>query len=310
MIRNALLGLAVGDAFGVPYEFKSTEELEKSPAVTMTGYGTYNLPPGTWSDDSSLAFCLADALTNDFSLDDIAKSFQKWYFSNYWTARGEVFDVGITTKQAIYRLSKGVRSDLAGGFDEQENGNGSLMRILPLVFYLRNLPITERFQITKDVSSITHGHIRSVIACFYYLEFARLLLESNDKYAIYDQLKVDIPSFLNSISINPMEIKQFDRLLNGNISDQPLSEISGSGYVVHCLEASIWCLLSTDSYPEAVLKAVNLGEDTDTTACVTGGMAGLLYGAENIPESWLNLLARRMDIEDLARRFSEKLGNR
>ena len=310
MIRNALLGLAVGDAFGVPYEFKSTEELEKSPAVTMTGYGTYNLPPGTWSDDSSLAFCLADALTNDFSLDDIAKSFQKWYFSNYWTARGEVFDVGITTKQAIYRLSKGVRSDLAGGFDEQENGNGSLMRILPLVFYLRNLPITERFQITKDVSSITHGHIRSVIACFYDLEFARLLLESNDKYAIYDQLKVDIPSFLNSISINPMEIKQFDRLLNGNISDQPLSEISGSGYVVHCLEASIWCLLSTDSYPEAVLKAVNLGEDTDTTACVTGGMAGLLYGAENIPESWLNLLARRMDIEDLARRFSEKLGNR
>lgn len=310
MIKNALLGLAVGDALGVPYEFKSREELEKSPAVNMTGYGTYNLPPGTWSDDSSLAFCLAEALTNDFSLDDIARSFQKWYFSNYWTARGEVFDVGITTRQAIYRLSKGVRADLAGGFDEIENGDGSLMRILPLVFYIRNFPIAERFQIAKDVSSITHGHIRSVIACFYYLEFARLLLESNDKYTIYDQLKVDIPQFLNSISINPMEIKQFDRLLNDHINDLPLSEISSSGYVVHCLEASIWCLLSTDSYSEAVLKAVNLGDDTDTTACVTGGIAGLLYGAENIPESWMNLLARRMDIEDLARRLSERLCNR
>jgi ADP-ribosyl-[dinitrogen reductase] hydrolase len=310
MIKNALLGLAVGDALGVPYEFKSREELGKSPAVTMTGYGTYNLPPGTWSDDSSLAFCLAEALTNDFSLDDIARSFQKWYFSNYWTARGEVFDVGITTRQAIYRLSKGVRADLAGGFDEIENGNGSLMRILPLVFYIRNFPIAERFQITKDVSSITHGHIRSVIACFYYLEFARRLLKSNDKYTIYDQLKVDIPQFLNSISINPMEIKQFDRLLNDHVNDLPLSEISSSGYVVHCLEASIWCLLSTDSYSEAVLKAVNLGDDTDTTACVTGGIAGLLYGAENIPESWMNLLARRMDIEDLARRFSERLCNR
>ena len=309
MIRNALLGLAVGDALGVPYEFKSREELEKSPAVTMTGYGTYNLPPGTWSDDSSLAFCLAEALSNDFSLDDIAKSFQKWYFSNYWTARGEVFDVGITTRQAIYRLSKGVRADLAGGFDEIENGNGSLMRILPLVFYIRSLPIAERFQITKDVSSITHGHIRSVIACFYYLEFARLALERNDKHTIYQKLKVDVPRFLNSISINPMEIKQFNRLLNEHINDLPLSEISGTGYVVHCLEASIWCLLSTDSYPEAVLKAVNLGEDTDTTACVTGGIAGLLYGAENIPESWMNLLARRMDIEDLANRLAERLGN-
>lgn len=310
MIRNALLGLAVGDALGVPYEFKSREELVKSPAVTMTGYGTYNLPPGTWSDDSSLAFCLADALTNNFSLDDIAKRFQKWYFSNYWTARGEVFDVGITTRQAIYRLSKGVRADLAGGFDEIENGNGSLMRILPLVFYIRNLPIAERFQITKDVSSITHGHIRAVIACFYYLEFARLLLESNDKHTIYEKLRGDIPRFLNSISINPSEIKQFDRLLNDNISDLPLSEIFGSGYVVHCLEASIWCLLSTDSYPEAVLKAVNLGEDTDTTACVTGGLAGLLYGVETIPETWMNLLARRMDIEDLANRLAGRLGNK
>ena len=274
----------------------------------MDGYGTYNLPPGTWSDDTSLSLCLAEALTNGFDLDSISTNFQKWFHSNYWTARGEVFDIGITIRESIDRLSKGFKPELTGGFDEDENGNGSLMRILPLLFYIKDFSISERFRLTKSVSSITHGHVRSIIACFYYLEFARLLLDGEKKHLIYDKLKAYIPPFLHSININSSEIKQFERLLNEDIGNRSQAEISSTGYVLHSLEASIWCVLTTDNYRDAVLRAVNLGNDTDTTAAITGGLAGILYGVESIPANWLNMLARRADIEDLTERLARRLG--
>jgi ADP-ribosyl-[dinitrogen reductase] hydrolase len=276
----------------------------------MTGYGTYNLPSGTWSDDSSLAFCLAEALTQDFNLNIVAANFQKWLYQNYWTPHGEVFDVGNATRQAINNLQAGTRPDLAGGFFAEENGNGSLMRILPLLFYIKDKPVEERFALTKQVSSITHGHIRSVIACFYYLEFARKLLASEDKFSIYRSLQEEVAQFLYSLSINPSEITLFDRLLTGDIQDVSEEQIQSSGYVLHTLEASIWCLLTTNTYREAVLKAVNLGMDTDTTGAVTGGLAGLLYGFNGIPAHWITQLARRKDIEDLANRLTECLASR
>jgi ADP-ribosyl-[dinitrogen reductase] hydrolase len=306
-IKDALFGLAVGDALGVPVEFKSREAVRQNPVTDMKGYGTYNLPPGTWSDDSSLAFCLAEALTHDFDLNTIGENFQKWLYQNYWTPNGHVFDVGISTQQAIHHLSTGTRPDLAGGFDEDENGNGSLMRILPLLFYIKDKAIDERYRITKSVSSITHGHIRSVIACFYYLEFARQLLNKENKISIYKNLKTNISEYLHSLLINPKEISLFDRLLKGNIQDLPEEEIYSSGYVLHTLEASIWCLLTTDNYKDAVLKAVNLGQDTDTTGAVTGGLAGLLYGVDEIPADWISQLARREDIDDLTKRLTTNL---
>lgn len=275
----------------------------------MVGYGTYNLPAGTWSDDSSLAFCLAEALMQDFNLKVIGDNFQKWLYQNYWTPHGYVFDVGVTTRQAIYSLSTGTRPDLAGGFNENENGNGSLMRILPLLFHIKDKPIDERYSVTKAVSSITHGHIRSVIACFYYLEFARQLLNKEDKFSIYHHLKASVYEYLQSLTINPEEIRLFDRLLKGDITDLAEEQIQSSGYVLHTLEASIWCILTTTDYEEAVLKAVNLGEDTDTTGAVTGGLAGLLYGFDNIPANWVAQLARRGDIDDLASRLTLKLAN-
>jgi len=177
------------------------------------------------------------------------------------------------------------------------------MRILPLLFYLKDKPVEESYGLTRQVSSITHAHIRSVIACFYYLEFARHLLTSKDKFSIYDQLQTEVSDFLISRKIEEPEIRHFDRLLKSDISKLDEDAISSSGYVVHTLEASIWCLLTTGSYEEAVLKAVNLGEDTDTTGAVTGGLAGLLYGYVSIPERWLVQLARKADIEGLAERM-------
>lgn len=308
-IKSALLGVAVGDALGVPVEFKSRQTISKNPVTDMNGYGTYNLPAGTWSDDSSLTFCLAEALTQDFDLNIIGQKFVKWAHENYWTPHGHVFDIGIATSQAISRLAKGVKPELAGGFDETDNGNGSLMRILPLLFYLLNKPIEERYDITKKVSSITHGHIRSVIACFYYLEFAKQILVGKDKFEIYGNLQTEIPNHLTSLAINPTEIAKFDRLLKGDITKLDEDEIQSSGYVLHTLEASIWCLLTTDNYKDAVLKAVNLGSDTDTTGAVTGGLAGLLYGLDDIPKKWLLQIAKYDDIENLAERLNEKIAS-
>ncbi|MES2645802.1 MAG: ADP-ribosylglycohydrolase family protein [Bacteroidota bacterium] len=303
--KDILFGVAIGDALGVPVEFKSRNTISQKPVTDMTGFGTHNLPAGTFSDDSSLAFCLAEALTQEFNLNVIADNFVAWLNHNYWTPRGNVFDVGIATIQAIRRLQKGCSPELAGGIDVSENGNGSLMRILPLLVYIKDKDKAERYQITKQVSSITHGHIRSVIACFYYLEFARQIITGTDKFQIYRNLQNEIPAFLNSLSINAKEISLFDRLLKSSIYELTHNEIFSSGYVLHTLEASIWCLLTTHNYENATLKAVNLGEDTDTTGAVTGGLAGLLYGFQKIPKSWLQQIARKKDIEDLAGRLQD-----
>jgi ADP-ribosylglycohydrolase len=307
LAKDILFGVATADALGVPVEFKSREEIALNPVTAMIGYGTYHLPPGTWSDDSSLTFCLAEALTHELSLDTIAQNFIKWLTQNYWTPRGEVFDVGIATTRAIRNLQKGTPPELAGGFDERDNGNGSLMRILPLLLYSKDLPIEKRYQLTKNVSSITHAHIRSVIACFYYLEFALELLRTNDPFKAYSIIKESVGGFLESLTINPSEIQRFNRLLQGNIWEHSVHEIQSSGYVLHTLEAAMWCLLTTQSYREAVLKAVNLGEDTDTTAAVTGGLAGLLYGTETIPRQWMYVLARKQVIEALADRLNKAI---
>lgn len=304
--KDVLLGVAVGDALGVPYEFRSRSSISQNPATGMIGYGTYNLPPGTWSDDSSLTFCLAEAMCGDFTLDAVGYFFRKWAYEAYWTPRGEVFDIGITTRESISRIDLVSRPEYAGATDERSNGNGSLMRILPLLFHVQNMPVSERFEWTRNISSITHRHIRSSVACMYYLEFALSLLRGANPQVANEEVKKTFPEFIRSIDLNPREAQHFNRLLNDNIAELPEEKIFSSGYVIHTLEAAIWCLLTTTSYRDAVLAAVNLGEDTDTTAAVTGGLAGLFYGHEAIPPEWIQSLARLDDIEDLARRMEMK----
>jgi len=160
-ILEGLLGLCVGDALGVPVEFSTRDKLRLCPVVDMKGFGTHNQPPGTWSDDSALVFCLTESLCEGYNLQDIADRFVRWYEEGYWAAHEEAFDIGNSTLKAIDRIKQGVRPECAGGKTERDNGNGSLMRILPLAFYLlRTDDITERFNIIRDVSSITHAHLR------------------------------------------------------------------------------------------------------------------------------------------------------
>ena len=300
---SGLMGLCVGDALGVPVEFTSRAERVKSPVTTMLGYGTWNQPPGTWSDDSSLSFCLAECLCRGYSLDAIANSFWRWYKEAYWTPRGDVFDIGQTTHTAIMRLKQGVVPHQAGGKVENNNGNGSLMRILPMAYCHRNLTLGELLARVHDVSAITHAHARSQMACGIYISIAVALLEGADLQTAYLQGLQDIQT-IYSVREFLLEKPHFGRVLSGEIAKLPVEEINSGGYVIDTLESSLWCLLNSSSYSEAVLKAVNLGGDTDTTAAVTGGLAGIYYGVENIPQKWINQIARRQDIIYLAERFA------
>jgi ADP-ribosylglycohydrolase len=301
-ITSLLLGLAVGDALGVPVEFQPRGSFH---VRDMRGYGTHNQPPGTWSDDTSLTLCLADSLSSGFNLADITQNFVRWRDEGAFTARGDVFDIGISTAKAINRLKSGIAPEKAGCAGVNENGNGSLMRIAPLIFHIAGKPEVERFQITKIVSSITHAHAWSVAACFIYLEYLRNIACGMDKTAAYTELQSDFQGGCHYI--DSATLGKFDRILQTDISALPESAIRSGGFVIDTLEASLWCFLTTATYRDAVLKAVNLGNDTDTTAAVTGALAGLYYGADAIPTDWLDNLAGLNGIRRIASAMADAI---
>ena len=304
--KNILIGASVGDALGVPVEFKSRQHLKTNPVTDIMGFGTYDKPAGTFSDDSSMMFCLAESLVEGYDVNDIAENFQKWMHEGYWTADGEVFDVGIATRKAINRLRVVKHPTEAGSTAERDNGNGSLMRILPLAVYAKDLSIDERCEIVKQVSSITHAHSRSVLACIYYIEFALNILEAETIEEAYLNTNFWLRIYLEENTEYQTESIFFERILNGSLLELSENEIKSSGYVIDSLEAAIWCLLHSNSYEECILKAVNLGEDTDTIACIAGGIAGVFYDVKKIPEHWINKFARKEDILNLANRLNEK----
>jgi ADP-ribosylglycohydrolase len=283
----------------------------------MRAYGTHHQPAGTWSDDSSLTFCLAETLAQSNGrtglpdLADFARRSINWLYNSYWTATGETFDVGNATRTAIDRLQRGIRPTAAGPDSEFDNGNGALMRILPLVFHetwqAETLDLDAAWALTEAVASVTHGHPRSTLGCFIYLLVARGLAAGLSPAEAYSQMGQLANPWLKSGSIPAVVEDKYYRwwVLSGELGNQPESNVSSSGYVVHTLEAALWCLLKYDTYAATVLAAVNLGEDTDTTGAVAGGLAGLAYGEAAIPAEWLEVLARRADIEDLARRLAE-----
>jgi ADP-ribosylglycohydrolase len=311
-IENTFLGLALADALGVPVEFKSRTYLSENPVASMLEFGTHHQRAGTWSDDSSLTFCLAHSLRNGYDLKDIALKFIQWTYGDMWTPYGSVFDIGIQTRKSINTLELIFANEdyeslkyLKNEADEYTNGNGSLMRILPLLFYIKDKSIKEQFEIVWEVSALTHGHIRSAISCLIYLKFAEYILDELSIEDAYFKTRKTIKTFFETENISKKEIKHFERLINHDISKYEEQDIKSDGYVLHTLEASFWCLLKTNSYLDAVFKAINLGNDTDTTATVVGGVAGLVYGLDNVPEKWLNTLARKNDILKLSEEFSK-----
>ena len=295
-VRALLLGVAVGDALGVPVEFLARGSFHVD---AMRGHGTHDQPAGTWSDDTSLTLALADAMEGDaVSLPRLAQNFIAWHDRGAFTPRGVVFDIGNATDRAISRLRRGVPPERAGGAEEGDNGNGSLMRVAPLVFIMEGKSPEERFRLIQAVSSVTHAHAWSVTACFIFLELLRKLLAGAAKEEAYAELREELaapPSFLDSGALT-----KFRRILKEDIRALPENAIHSSGFVVDTLEAAFWCFLTTPAYKDAVLTAVNLGEDTDTTAAVTGALAATAYGMEAIPEEWLARLQGKEQIDRAA----------
>ncbi len=318
-IKSALFGVAVGDALGVPFEFSSRDKMEQHPATDMIGYGTYNLPPGTWSDDSSLTFCLAEALTNyGYDLGMIAFNFHMWKKNAWWTANNSVFDIGITTFQSISLLSKILEEEnyerlynlksLDSEY-ERENGNGSLMRILPLLFYIRGMDPIKQFEVTWDVSALTHRHIRAGMSCFIYLTLAEEILNGENKNDAYQATRQKVVELWDKINFSETERKHFSRIIQNDIRETKIEDLKSGGYVIEVLESSIWFFLEKTNYKDTVLGIINLGHDTDTSAAIAGGLAGLYYGLEGIPKEWINQIARKNDIENLAERLRDKLAS-
>lgn len=295
----------------MPVEFKPRSSFKDNKVTDYLEYGTHYQPKGTWSDDSSLSFCLAESFIGGYDLVDISKKFIAWVDTAYWTAHNDVFDCSITTGRAIDDLREIAATKdfkrlnlLIFEGDEYKNGNGSLMRIAPLVFYIKDRKIEQQFEIIKEVSSLTHRHIQSAISCLIYLKMMERILLGESKRLAFANTKKVVNDFLKQKNIDLEESAKFDRLLVGDIESLPENEIRSSGYVLDSLEASIWCVLNSSNYKEAVLKAVSLGNDTDTTACITGALAGLLYGCENMPKKWLENLVKGEEIEG---RFKKKL---
>jgi len=307
LASSILFGVATGDALGVPVEFYSREELQQNPVTDMQEYGTYYQPRGTWSDDSSLTFCTAESLLNGYDLTDMAERFCHWRENAYWTAHNEVFDIGITTRESLQKLRMILDSNeldklkqLANNDHPEQNGNGSLMRILPLLLYIKGMEIEKQFEIILEVSALTHAHFRAAYACLIYLRFAENLLLEKDKILAYIKTQDELKAFFANTNSESKETVHFDRIINHNISLLHQNDIESSGYVIYSLEAALWCFLTTSNYAECVLKAVNLGEDTDTTAAIIGGLAGIYYGVNGIPEHWIDCLSRQEDIKELA----------
>lgn len=265
-LKAAVYGLAVADALGVPVEFKARGTFHVSD---MIGYGTHNQPVGTWSDDTSMTIATCDSIRvcGNIDIADMYAKFIAWIGGAEYTAGGKVFDYGGTTALAL-RTGKGIE-------DEFSNGNGSLMRILPLAF----VPNITDEQI-RAVSAITHAHDISKEACVLYVDIAKKLLAGEKLTNILRGLEVDAP---------------FDWI--PSIAERTEDEIRSSGYVVDTLEAALWALVTTNSYEAAVLKAVNLGSDTDTVGAVTGGLAGIIYGYDAIPDKWIDKLKGKAVIE-------------
>lgn len=300
-IKSVVLGHAVADALGVPVEFCSRKELEEKPVTEMQGFGSYAVPAGSWSDDTSMSLCaLASLAKGEIDYDEIMQNFGKWYYSGEFTPLGKMFDVGNTCSFAIHNYHRTNCSYKDCGLDDvQSNGNGSLMRIHPFVLYAhyKMMPLKDWEPMIFEASALTHAHERSKLGCSIYAYILMHLLADPNIGAVETALRRAAMHYQDN-----EEFVHYARIFDADFAKLDASAIRSSGYVVDTLEAAVWCLLTTDSYKDCVLKAVNLGSDTDTVAAISGGLAGALYGYEAIPQEWLEALIKREYIEDMCER--------
>lgn len=282
-IEGGLIGLLVGDALGVPYEFHSASQIPPDAQIDYqppAGFARshHGTPPGTWSDDGALALCLLASLLDCGRLDpaDLGQRFVRWYEQGYLAVDARVFDVGVQTAEALRAIRAGVAPLDAGPSEENRLGNGSLMRVLPLTLW----SLGDDHALIADAmtqSRLTHGHLRAQVCCALYCLWARRVLRQVERP--WDAAVAKLRSLWPETSPERAELEFHIRPDDDTPGD-------GGGYVVATLRSARWAVESTSDYASAVRAAISLGKDTDTTACVAGGVAGLRYGVAGIPGAW------------------------
>jgi ADP-ribosyl-[dinitrogen reductase] hydrolase len=299
-VAGGLIGLLVGDALGVPYEFHAREDIPTSTEIEFDPPAHLErshkgIPLGTWSDDGAQALVLLASLLDcgKFDLTDFAKRLVNWYTDGYMAVDQRVFDVGIQTAQALQKLKNGV-APAAARSDEQANGNGSLMRVLPLVLWHRG-PDSELVEDAHQQSIVTHGHVRSQVCCALYCLWARSIFDGVENP--WEQAVNTLRRIYEDDSVKREE-------LESSIRPDGVVEIQGSGYVVDSLHSARWAM-QHKTYEGVVRAAISLGNDTDTTACIAGGLAGIRDGIRGIPERWVQSLRGREIYQPLLERLVE-----
>lgn len=303
---DAYLGFAIGDAMGVPVEFLSRKEMKRNPVTDMEGHGAHMQPPGVWSDDTSLLLANSHALTTyGYDPEMIANEMIEWMDYGKYSATGTMFGLGDETRKSLDRIKAGYEAISAGGIGNYENGNGSLMRILPMAYFLLNCnDFEKKRRIIFEVSSITHRNLTSKIACHFLLELVMKVIETKDFEVSYKDTCCVFSGFYE-------EEKEgvFKRIFSGKIGMLLEREVKTSSYVIDTLEAVLWCIANTDNYKNSVIKAINLGGDTDTIGAIVGGIAGIIYGKDKIPQKWVETCANKKLIKEEAWKMKELVKN-
>lgn len=308
---DGMMGLIAGDALGVPVQFLDKEEIfarKTGPVTGMESGGVFNMPAGTWSDDGSMALATLDSIVRNKRIDlkNIMEGFCRWELEGEYTQYGKAFDQGNTCTTAIYNYIRDKNVETCGCTSEDSNGNGSLMRILPACIFLAlntTIPENVKMDWVHRVSGLTHNHLRSKMACGLYYAMVDALIYSRDTSSLKDILQIGIDNGLRYYGQgagNLYEMAYFTRLFHlDELQSLKEDEIRSGGYVIETIEAAVWCLITTDSLEECLLKVVNLGHDTDTVAAVAGGLAGLFYGFAQIPKDWLDVIKNKEYIIDM-----------
>ncbi len=312
--KSAIMGVVVGDALGLPVQFQSREALARKPLTDMIGFGTFNMPAGSWSDDSSMALATLDSIREHGKIDcdDIMIRFVEWLKFGKYTPFGYAYDEGITCTKAIGNYFSAKDVNTCGITGEYANGNGALMRIMPVCLWAYEKELANEWTVEEaieqihKVAALTHNHLRSNMACGMYYFMMKSILENQGDLVTCLQAGIDQAVVFYNQGLEYLEqMSYYNRLFHlDSFQNLPAEMIKSSGYVVDSIEAAVWCLLTTNSFEDCLLKAANLGEDTDTVAAIAGGLAGLYYGYENMPKEWLEKIQKRELIDEMCKRGS------
>ena len=295
--RGCLLGLATGDAVGTTLEFKPPGSFD--PVDDMVGGGPFGLQPGQWTDDTSMALCLAESLIEcrGFEPADQMQRYVRWWRHGHLSSTGACFDIGNTTSTALGAFERS-SGPFSGPTDVRSAGNGSIMRLAPVPMFFAKRP-AEAIEMAAKSSRTTHGAVTAVDACRYLAGLIVGALQGVDKAVLTSPRYTPVPGYWDEHPLAP----EIDEIARGSFRAREPPEIRGSGYVVRSLEAAMWAFGRSESFREGCLLAVNLGDDADTTGAVYGQLAGAYYGERAIPQEWRSRLSHRELIASMADRL-------